>query len=515
MSVYRLVAMLLVCGLLQPLSVSAESPDHLRVLIVIGLENNIGLKVERINVPLGKENVAVEDAVFDPEIFASTSYLEVSTPTASSASPLSSSDSELLSGQIGIRKSFVSGMSTSLSLTSEQLSTNSASDILEPQYKAAVLLDLTQPLLRGFGSETNTTDLQLARNRQQQAALDYLLQAQVLALQIADISYQLSGQAEIVRLRDNAVALARELYTANQRRIDAGVIPISEVQEAETALADRELSRSINLQNSDQLTVELKRQLAQKLPVSFDPKLLYQQQANRLPQSIPAYDAMLAAALKKRLDLQIGQLNLQNSSLQRKYQKNQLQPRLDLKLQAGVSGLSGERRTSSVSNTYVGSFSDSFGSMSAADGFQWGAGLEFSLPFGNRAAKSRLRQAEYQEKQTTYRQRDLESDLATELQQQLANLTHSSEQLTIAERFERLAVTTLQQEQRRLEEGLSDTFRIISFQDKMIAARIGKVESQVRYLRTLAQLNYTRGIILDEQNIEVRIDTEEDRFDEI
>ncbi len=49
----------------------------------------------------------------------------------------------------------------------------------------------------------------------------------------------------------------------------------------------------------------------------------------------------------------------------------------------------------------------------------------------------------------------------------------------------------------------------------MIAARIGKVESQVRYLRTLAQLNYTRGIILDEQNIEVRIDTEEDRLDEI
>lgn len=106
-----------------------------------------------------------------------------------------------------------------------------------------------------------------------------------------------------------------------------------------------------------------------------------------------------------------------------------------------------------------------------------------------------------QRKQANYRQRDVDTQLRSILQQQSINLKRAYDQVKIAERFERLAKLSLQQEQRRLEEGLSDTFRIISFQDNMITAQVGRINALIQYYSTAAQLSFYRGIILEQNNI--------------
>ncbi|NOQ50830.1 MAG: hypothetical protein GQ578_01235, partial [Desulfuromonadaceae bacterium] len=89
----------------------------------------------------------------------------------------------------------------------------------------------------------------------------------------------------------------------------------------------------------------------------------------------------------------------------------------------------------------------------------------------------------------------------TELRQRRINLLHALEQVKIAEEFERLAEISLNQEQRRLDEGLSDTFRLLSFQDKMVNAKIGRVDALVQYYGSIAQMNFYRGIILEQHQI--------------
>lgn len=511
-SVVGFIFLLLVCCPAYS-SAAGVGPASLRELIIVGLQENIGLQVEQLNIPVSSEAIRINEAVFDPELFASAGFTLSKTPISSTLSSVDRSDSEQTTAQVGLRKKYYSGLSTSISLNSEWSEDNSQSDDLDPRYRSSVNLNLTQPLLRDFGLETNTTGLQLSRNQSRQASLLHLLQAQSLALQIEVLASQAAGEAEIVALHSEAVALAKDLYAANQRRFDAGVIPVSEVQEAETALANRELDQSVARQVRELHYEDLKRQLNHQLPVDFDISILYSFPADIRTQDLPDINHIFDAALDKNIRLQLGEFDIRNANIQQRFYQNQMKPRLDLNLQAGINGLSGDERSAAEGSQYAGSWGESFNRAAEADGYQWGAGLEFSLPLGNRSAKSRLRQAELQRKQSNYRQRDLQTELKSELQQQMVNLKRAFEQVKIAERFEQLSKLSLHQEQRRLDEGLSDTFRMILFQNNMINAKIGRINALIQYYIGVAQLSFTRGTILEQHNITLLQATEENSFE--
>ncbi len=492
---FRYFCMLLILsGLLAPVSVLAQDQRGIRELIKLGIEKNIGLQIEQLNIPISDTEIIQEEAVFDPEAFAATSYSESKSPLAiaSFLSTFDNSDEDRLGGEVGLSKNFQSGASASLSLGSERVSDNNITEGLDPRYRTLLLLDLSQPLLRGYGQEVNTTNLQLARNQRQQEALSYLFAAQSVALQVERVSRQLAGQAEVVGLQQEGVDLAEELFKANQRKFDAGVIPISEVQEAETALALRELRLSVAIQQRDQFLEDLNRLLDHALEQNFNASSLFQEPAKPLRLDLPDDSLLYEEARKNRPDLQISQVVIENSALRKEFSANQLKPQLDLRLQAGLNGLSGDKRSGS-SSKYSGGWSDSFASTIDQDGHQWSAGLEFSFPLGNRSAKSRYLQAGLIQKQSKYQQRDLESALKTELKLQRLNLVSSIEQVAISERATGLAIKTVDQEQRRMEEGLSDTFRLLFFQNAMIDAKIDRIFSLVQYQLAVAQMNFARG----------------------
>lgn len=492
-------------------SVSA-SETSLQDLIVLGLKNNLGLEIEKMDVLKSQESIEIEDATFDSEIFANSSYLQDQTPIELTAGSTTEIRSKKYSAQVGIRKKLQTGMTASLSLNTQRITDNDISSDLDPSSRSSLVIELSQPLLRNFSAEVNTTQRRINENQSRQTALTYLLKAQNLTLLLESAVYQLSGEAQIVELRRKAEGLAAALYHANKKRFDAGLVPVSEVQEAETALADRQLNLSIAKENYSLHWEDLSRQLQSRLPQDFNPaELIIGTDYHRWEEG--GAESLFPQARQKRLEFKINQFSLDNSLLNKNYQENQRKPQLDLTAQAGLNGLAGSDRGIVAGTTYQGSWVDSFSSMSEGDGYQWGVGLNFSLPLGNRAADARIRQAEYQRKQELYRQRDLETEVRDQLDQQQIQLERSYEQLQLADRFAELARKTLDQEQRRLDEGLSDTFRMISFQDKMIEAEIGKVNAMTRYQSALAAMAFLRGDIFQRHGIVLTENSQEISFE--
>jgi outer membrane protein len=507
---YALFILLIFPGCVLAMETDEQS---VRSLIILGLQENLGLKIEKTDVARSEEAIIVEEAQFDALFFAKAQAEKTRTPYESTLSNISESKSEQYTGQIGISRRLKSGLISSLALDSFWQSDNDTSDNLDPRYRTALTFSLTQPLLRDFGQDTNTTDLRIARNNLSQSALKQRLQAQLLALQIELLSCQLAGESKIVELQEEAVSLAKDLYSANQRRFDTGVIPVSEVQQAETELASRELSLSEADQARELNLSELNRQLNHSLPLDFPVSELYPFDAVLSLAELPSEQQLFDLARKKNLTLRLASIDIDTTAIEQTFYRNQLKPQLDLNIQAGINGLSGKPRTSSVNSSYEGNWTDSFPSTIAADGYEWGIGIEFSLPLGNRAAKAKLNQAKLQHKQTMYQQRDLEAELRLSLQQQIINLRKAFEQVKIAERFVGLAKISLQQEERRLKEGLSDTFRIINFQVNMINAKIGRINAMVQYFNSVAQMNFTRGIILEQHDINLTQVAEENSLE--
>jgi outer membrane protein TolC len=395
-------------------------------------------------------------------------------------------------------------MLASARLLTERFSGFDATSSLDPRYRSALLLELNQPLLRNFGRAVNQTAIDRAGYHLQQTELGFLLHAQQLALQLEYALRQLALQRQIIGLRVDALALAERLLDFNRRRFEEGLVAITEIQGAEATLAQRRLLLVQARQQHDRLLEQLNRQFNGQLPPDFNAIPLFVHESE--PPAIASEAEVLQQVARfKRLDLKIAQLSLASQQRQLDLYNQQLKPQLDLRLQAGLNGLAGRQP---ADTPYRGNWGDSFVSMSSADGYQWGVALEFSVPLGNRAAHSRQRQSQVTVQQQRYQVSDLDMHIRTQIREGLVELSHALEQQEISAEFERLAAIALAQEQRRLDEGLSDTHRLVAFQDNMINARITRLQAFTAHHLAHANMAFVMGEIFDRYQIYLDADGE-------
>ena len=471
-----------------------------------GIQYNLDLQIEELNIPISKENVTVDKAEFDPVIEMGISTQEKRTPTAIA---FSSEDFDLYretSGDIGIRKKFRFGLESRLSFKANRSMNNSSVDALRPQYRNILVLNFTQPLLQDFGTGVNTATLRMSQNQVWQTAIGYMDQAQEIGKKIEIVYYDLAEAQEILRYRIESRELARDLLECNREKFEAGVVPITEVQQAETAM----VSRDEEVISARQQVEILANRLRDLLGIRPEDPLYKEPFATEdIPgkdQAFPDFEQTLATALKKRPDIKRQHLEIANRDIKLTYYSNQKLPRLDLEATLGANGLSGGDRPTSfadvtVSSPQVGSYGDSPSRMSRADGYEWYAGFRFSCPLGNRATQARYRRAGLEKRQAVYGLKRLEETAEKEVKNSLVTVKRSLERVSVAEHTEELAETTLVQEMERLKEGLSDTFHVLDFQDDIIRARIRKTGALVDFNRGLADLYRAMGTNLERFDI--------------
>jgi outer membrane protein TolC len=487
---------LILCTFWQSSVVHAETLS-LQQALVLGMENNFDLRIVSLDVERAAAGVLGEQGRFDVTAELALGRGRSETPAASALMPDDVVSVETTQAEAALSKTFATGLHTRLSLTGTGNDADALADRLDPAYRTYLLLDLTQPLLKDRGVDINTANLQIARTRQLQAALNYLDQAQQLAADIERAYLTLTQVDEEYRYATLARDLAKELLVGNQRKFDAGLVPISEVSEASSAMAGREENMLLVQQQ-----VTLARNHLLKLIEHGEAQLPANWQAE-LPEVEPTHLVTLEEALqtgfKQRPDLQQARLDIEVRKIALVYAANQRLPRLDLEASLGINGLSGDADGSG--NHYDGAWPHSVSSALDQDGSNWYAGLRFSVPLQNQAAKAQYLDATAQDKQSLYRLRSVEISAETAIQTAHALLNLGRERLSVAHRYANLAQTTLDQENRRLQEGLSNTFRVLIFQNALVVARTSEVAAKTDYYRAEVALYQAMGTNLERYNI--------------
>ncbi|PXF55680.1 MAG: hypothetical protein C4B58_14595 [Deltaproteobacteria bacterium] len=477
----------------------------LQSAIARGIQYNLDLQVEELNIPISRENVTVEKAEFDPVIEMGISSLEQKTPTAIAFSDDDFDKYRETGGDIGIRKKFQFGLESKLSFETNRSMNNSSVDALRPQYRNIVFLNFTQPLLRDFGTDVNTAKLRMNQNLASQTAEGYMDRAQGIGEEIELTYYDLAEAQEILRYRIESRELARNLLEGNKEKFAAGVVPVTEVQESETAMVSRDEQVIFARQQVETLANQLRDLLGIRPEDTLFKEPFITEEIPGEKQTFPDLEQTLAVALEKRPDIQKQRRVIANQDIKLEYYANQKLPRLDLEATLGANGLSGGERTISygdtASSSHEGDYMDSLSRMSKADGHEWYAGLRFSYPLGNRASEASYRRAGLEKRQEVYRLKRLEETAEKEVKNSLVTVNRSLERICVAERTEELAEITLAQEMERLKEGLSDTFRVLIFQNSVIQARIRKTSAIVDFNQGLANLYRAMGTNLKRYDI--------------
>ncbi|MGB9712402.1 MAG: TolC family protein [Dissulfurimicrobium sp.] len=518
------IAVVVIClwFLCSPVIGAAIDRDPVQILslrdaIKYGIQHNLDIKAEEMNIPIGKKGVVINKSAFDPLFSASISSKDQKAPASTIMTPEDFSIYRDVKATVGLQKRFLTGLESSLSVSSLKSMNNSSIDALRPQYYNVVVLDLTQPLLKDFGVGVNSAHIRISEKQLLQAADIYLDKAVRISGQIENAYYNLALAEEILACKLESRRLAQELLDANKEKFKAGLVPITEIEEAETAVASRD-EEVIQARAQTETAVNNLLDLLGCHSYSDDPickKTIKVQALSVQDKDLPRLDDSMTLALRRRPDLEAQRLAVESSDIKLKYYRNQRLPRLDLEATLGINGLSGgDRPVHFVGTDYasplVGDYWDSVKDMTQDR--QWYVGIRLSYPIGNRGPEARYRQADLEKMQAIYRLKRLEDTSETEVKNAFIASKRALERIKVAEHFENLAQITLSQEMERLKEGLSDTFHILKYQNDVIAAKIKKITAIADFNKGLASLYSATGTNLERYGIVAEIpgDTNQD-----
>jgi len=456
---------------------------ELDAALALAFEHNLGLRRVRLAPEAAREAALATDAAFDSVFFAEAEYERVDQPRPipilngiALGAPLTASDRVRL--QAGMRQLLSSGATVSASAFVERFdnATPGISFQPDPAWRAGVALDLTQPLLAGYGEEATNlerelADRQVARTEEEVGAdvlsLRALVEqaywnlAEAEARQLVQQRHVARGE-EVVRVLEarrsfdtNAAQYAQALATVEQRRADLvrARLLVERASDALVALLDDpngSLASEGRLTAADAFGLE---------PVAID-----------LAGSIDA-------ALARRPELQVALFDIQDANLRARVAENLGRARLDLvaRLEAiGEDDDFGAGVESLVEDEFIGGL----------------LGLSYEVPLGNRAGKAAERQARVEARIATVRYEELVREIVLEVKTALRDLRTSYE-LIGATRSLRIASTEslralLAEEERR--SSLTPEFLNLKFQrqEALAQAQLAEVQAIANYNRALA-----------------------------
>ncbi|MDW7709876.1 MAG: TolC family protein [Deferrisomatales bacterium] len=486
----------------------AERPPlRLREALALGIQRNLDLRLQEIAIPVSEQEVVAREAEFDPVMEAGADARADKVPSAAGGGR----DPNLVrttGADVGVRKRFTTGLESRLAAETFRRTTDDPGTALVPAYRTFLVLDLTQPLLRDRGREVNTSALREGRNAVLQARYLHLDRALRIGEEIELAYYDLATAHQLLAYRVEARGRAEELLAGNREKFEAGVVPITEVQQAETAVAARDEQVVVARQLADRVTTRLWDLLEIRRGDPGYGAPFVTEPLPPAPEDYPELEEALAVALAERPDLRERLLEVENRDLRVAFSRNQTLPRLDLVATLGLNGLSGDEREG-FSSDYDGRYLDSWSRLPDGDGYQWLAGVRLAYPLGNRSAQARLRQSAWEKRQAVYGLKRLEGTAEAEVERALVDVRRGLERYRVAERFHRLAAATLSQEMERLKEGLSDTFRVLTFQDDLTEAHIRKEAALSDSQKGLASLYRAMGKNLERHGIVAELQEKE------
>ncbi|MBW2365124.1 MAG: TolC family protein [Deltaproteobacteria bacterium] len=454
--------------------------------ILIALENNRSLLVERINPSIRKTFEDQERAVFDPTVEAEVSDQRNDYKSLNqSGSYTGNSVNDVIQGSISLKEYFPTGTFVEI----DAVTKTTDSDLYNEEYSSTRLgLSVTQSLLRGFG-----TDVNLARLRQSR------LETDITQYELRGFSESLLAQVETTywdyALSQRQIEIVEEsLKIAKQQIADTEeMIKVGAMAEAELAAVQAEVAAQQQALINARSTMESTRLLLLRM-LNPPGQTLWDRDINIVhPPTLPEIkldeiETHVALAIRMRPEMNQAKLDVQKENLEIVRTKNGLLPQMDLFITLGKTG-------------YADSFS---GSVNDIDGDSYDilAGLNFKYPIFNRDARAQNRRAVLRRDQAEMALDNLKQLVELDVRSAYIEVNRTKEQISASTATRKFQEEKLRIETEKFRVGLSTNFFVAQAQRDLLLSRINEVQAVVNYLKALINFYRQEGSLLERRGID-------------
>ncbi len=478
------------------LSVSVEDA------VKMAVQNNLGLEAERLGPQIATLGVAQARSAYAPQLFSTTTRSSSARPPSDF---LAGTEAVISSGStrsnVGVGQNVPwGGGQYSLSFLGTR-STTSGFAAFNPNLGASLDASYSQPLLRNFRIDSFRQQLLQSRNSEQIADIELRQRVTQISRGVRNAYYSLVGAISGLDVAKQSLDLANEQLRNNKRKVEVGVMAPIDILEAEAEVARVEES-VITAEATIRSAEDALRALIMnpKQPEFWTTRIEPAQQPTLEPRNIDV-DAAVANALANRTDLATMKKRVDSTDISLDYLKNQRLPEVNLLANYGVVGVGGTQIDWDYS-TFLErgrtqrSFGDALRDVFGNNFRSWSFQFVVRYPLGTSAADAALASARLQRQQQLTTLRESEMQITNQVRDAGRQVTTSLQRVASTKKARELAEQRLQAEQKRLEVGLSDTFRVFQVQRDLAIAKRSEVQAVIDYNRALVNFEAVQVVPL-------------------
>ena len=448
--------------------------------------------------------------VFDPAIVGQLNWTHQTTPQSNSITTGTPSlISETTLANAGIQRGFSTGAVAGLMFNNSHQALNSLRTAYNPYTGSNLGLNVSQPLLRGFGLGLNRRFIRIAGDEQKIGGL--LFQQQLIASVYGVIRLYTDFVAlyQDVKVKQESVMTAERLLSDVSAQVEEGTLaPVEQTRANAQVFSTRQ-----DLANSQGLLEEqeaiLKNVLTRQGNEDLEVRLAHIIPTDTL--EIPAQDNiqpiqdLVAEALANRPDLRQARLQIDISRIGLQGSKNATLPEVDLLGVVANSGLAGALNPlePSADPALIGGFGGVLDQILSRRYPTYGIGLQLNLPLRNRIAEADFARDQIQVKQSEVRLRQLENQARLEVEDAIIALRRARASADAAAQARQFQQESLAVEQAKFDVGASTSFFVIQYQSLLAQAQSTEVAAKSAYVKARAALERAIGSILTENGISV------------
>lgn len=448
--------------------------------------------------------------VFDPAIVGQLNWTHQTTPQSNSVTTGTPSlISETTLANAGIQRGFSTGAVAGLMFNNSHQALNSLRTAYNPYTGSNLGLNVSQPLLRGFGLGLNRRFIRIAGDEQKIGGL--LFQQQLIASVYGVIRLYTDFVAlyQDVKVKQESVTTAERLLSDVSAQVEEGTLaPVEQTRANAQVFSTRQ-----DLANSQGLLEEQEAILKNVLTRQGNEDLEVRS-AHIIPTDaleIPAQDNiqpiqdLVAEALANRPDLRQARLQIDISRIGLQGSKNATLPEVDLLGVVANSGLAGALNPlePAADPALIGGFGGVLDQILSRRYPTYGIGLQLNLPLRNRIAEADFARDQIQVKQSEVRLRQLENQARLEVEDAIIALRRARASADAAAQARQFQQESLAAEQAKFDVGASTSFFVIQYQSLLAQAQSTEVAAKSAYVKARAALERAIGSILTENGISV------------
>jgi outer membrane protein TolC len=453
--------------------------------ILLAMENNRSLMVERLNPEIEKTYEEEQRAVFDSVLGAEVSSTRAVQDRLSRAgSGIENQIVDSINGSISIAKLFPTGTTVAVGATSRYTDSSLYSDTFTSNRLGVTV---TQALLQGRSLHANTARIEQARIDTRISEYELRGFTELLVETVETMFWDYALAQKQIEIYTDSLKLAEQQMTEIQERIRIGNLAETELAaaQAEVALRHENLINAKSALTTKRLT--LLWLLNPTETIDWDMNVVLEYQAALPDVALDDVEQHVQVALRLRPELNEAKLLIQRGDLEVVRTRNGLLPRLDLFIDYGKSG-------------YANSFSKATRNMTEGS-YDMTAGLAFEYPPSNRTAQARHSRAVVGRQQLRLALENLAQLIQVDVRVAYGEVNRTRQQIAATTATRSFQEEKLRAETEKFRVGKSTSLLVAQVQRDLVASQIAETQAVANYLKALVALYCVEGSLLERRGI--------------